>query len=320
MMNIFSKLFKSKESNPIDIISQLQEKEESQQAMPSDDTYTHKMQYNIGADFFSLKEEDIPFTLTEWLVPANGKVMKGEKIIRYTIASYKGQAVQKLFFETAEISGVLLHLLEEGQTVQQGIPVYAIKPAEISKRDINSRIESSQLKSKDITFQSSEYRVFTFQFYHASAAQIVNMIDSFDGDTFKTNEYTLYSMTGYEVYRLSIYFRREKYFIRLKGHKKHFLMNPQEQLELLLENNEIMTLFFTNTPTSIDKDSEGIIIQNDIEISVTQLDELLHNTYINWSLKSVQKQREIRGKNLSEQELIEFHKSIKTSIIALRNI
>jgi hypothetical protein len=279
--------------------------------------FSYLMEYQPNNNDFGISKKDIPFIVSKRLIQEGMLALKGEKIIEYKSAYNASGILTKIIWETADETGLVLFTKDEGDIIKQNELVYVIKPLHVSNEDIKIRLNSVELISSEITHKKSERIVHSFKFNQGSLVQLIESVDDFDGNVFETTEFKLSSNDISDDFHFKILCKNSLFYISLYGYRKHFLMNIGDRLEILTEKHEKIALIFSTKATKIDKDDNGIIIKNEIQISNEIVENLFQDSFINWKLISIKKNLEITGKTLKDIQSIEFLQKFKFGIKAL---
>lgn len=281
----------------------------------SDMHYIFYKNYEISPSGFGINYSDVPFKIGKWMISNNQLVMKDELIIDYQLNNNE-EIFIKTVREAVENSGRLIHLREQGETINDGEVLYAIHPEEVNKAAINKRIQDSFVVNSYLSYNNGNRRVVNLDFSSGASNQLILKRDDFDGTIAETIPYTLSSNFSSSDFKLIFLKNRNNLFrLKLIGYRKIFRMKKSDEFVILTESQNRINFRFLNEPREVSRDSDGIIIENDIALTKEIINQLVDDSLINWKLISDSKT--LKGNTLNENKTIELHKTMKYSLKGL---
>ena len=287
----------------------------SKQIKSSD--FLYLMNYTEIDNKLGISKENTPFTVSKNLIKEGMFVLKGEKIIQYDIDNTSSNTLKKVLWEVADETGLVLYITNQGAVVKEGQLVYSIRPSNVNTDDIKNRLNSVMLVNNHISYKREKRLVHDFTFNQGMLIQIIESIDDFEGNILETTEFRLLSDDASNSFYLKILQRNSGLYISLQGYRKHFPMKKDDNFIILTESKENIALKFSRKPNRIKKDHDGIIVENEIQISEKILENLFIDSMINWKLVSLDKDLDIKGSTMGRVQQIEFLQKFKFGIKAL---
>jgi len=271
-----------------------------------------KKKYIMGDGVIGLQDKHVPFLLSQWLVTDKSKVKSGEKIIKYELANSEDGYFQVRQYETAPLDGIIIHIANEKEIIKEDESIYAIEPIDVSFEDVIQRIHSSKIVGKEFVLNVTNGIMHRYLFNEGDFIEMVEINDDFDGQILSTKDIDLKTINHSHDYKLNFKFSKAKTSLRLIGYRKHQMLKVNDKIEFILSNNSRLKFKFKNKPKQINKSPEGIVIENNIVLSISEINQFKNFPPVNWRIISNSGNEEIRGMKISDQ--VEFQKEIYFSL------